>query len=271
MFWVLFLLLAIAAAGFSCGRLCLASVAAARPVPLTDRERSLSCYEAAFLAGGPDRVADLTLVSMHRARRLLLAHTGWATVVDPEGRDDLERSVLTAIGPGGQERIAAIRSGAAAADAVHALAERLAAAGLAVPDAIRSGVGTSVRAVRGATLFIAALAVTALLMPGETGTGRGRWRPGSPSRWSSPSAAWPSPGWRSVPTPAGPRRTASGCSAGSTRRAIRSPRWPCAGSGRWTIPSCAAPWPGAASRIGVNDRGRRGPAALLHPFQSIPF
>ncbi|MFJ8309489.1 MULTISPECIES: TIGR04222 domain-containing membrane protein [unclassified Streptomyces] len=174
MFWVLFLLPAIVAAGFSCGRLCLAAVAAARPAPRADRERGLSCYEAAFLAGGPDRVTDLTLVSMHRARRLLLAHTGWATVVEPEGRDDLERSVLTAIGPGGQERIAAIRSGTAAADAVHALAERLAAAGLAVPDAARSGVATSVRAVRAATLFIAALAVTALLMPGGTGTGRGQ-------------------------------------------------------------------------------------------------
>ncbi|MGW2560672.1 FHA domain-containing protein, partial [Streptomyces sp. NPDC001514] len=33
--------------------------------------------------------------------RLLLAHTGWATVVDPEGVDDLERSVIRAIGPQG--------------------------------------------------------------------------------------------------------------------------------------------------------------------------
>ncbi|MFD7169599.1 TIGR04222 domain-containing membrane protein [Streptomyces violascens] len=173
MFWVLFLLPAIVAAGLSCGRLCLAAVAAARPQPRPDGEQALSCYEAAFLAGGPYRVADLTLVSMHRARRLLLAHTGWATVVDPEGRDDLERSVLTAIGPGGQERIAAIRSGAAAADAVRSLADRLAGAGLAVPDAVRSGVSSSVRAVHSATLLITVLAVSALLMPGEGDTGRG--------------------------------------------------------------------------------------------------
>ncbi|MFD9632992.1 TIGR04222 domain-containing membrane protein [Streptomyces violascens] len=173
MFWVLFLLPAIVAAGLSCGRLCLAAVAAARPQPRPDGEQALSRYEAAFLAGGPYRVADLTLVSMHRARRLLLAHTGWATVVDPEGRDDLERSVLTAIGPGGQERIAAIRSGTAAADAVRSLADRLAGAGLAVPDAVRSGVSSSVRAVRSATLLITVLAVSALLMPGEGDTGRG--------------------------------------------------------------------------------------------------
>ncbi|MFE9536502.1 TIGR04222 domain-containing membrane protein [Streptomyces sp. NPDC006691] len=172
MFWVLFLLPAMVAAGFSCGRLCLAAVAAARPRPRTDDGRGLSCYEAAFLAGGPYRVVDLTLVSMHRASRLLLAHTGWATVVDPEGRDDLERSVLTAIGPGGQERIEAIRSGTAAAEAVRALADRLAGAGLAVPDAVRSGVSASVKSVRGAALLITALACAALFMPGETGTGR---------------------------------------------------------------------------------------------------
>ncbi|MEU9097801.1 TIGR04222 domain-containing membrane protein [Streptomyces sp. NPDC048361] len=172
MFWVLFFLPAIVAAGLSCGRLCLAAVAAARPRPHEDREQGLSCYEAAFLAGGPYRVADLTLVSMHRARRLLLAHTGWATVVDPEGRDELERSVLTAIGPGGQERIAAIRAGTAAAEAVRALADRLAGAGLAVPDGVRSGVSASVRAVRGACLLITALAATALLMPGEGEIGR---------------------------------------------------------------------------------------------------
>ncbi|WP_328315018.1 TIGR04222 domain-containing membrane protein [Streptomyces sp. NBC_00442] len=172
MFWVLFFLPAVVAAGLSCGRLCLAAVAAARPQPHEERERELSCYEAAFLAGGPYRVADLTLVSMHRARRVLLAHTGWVTVVDPVGRDDLERSVITAIGPGGQERIAAIRSGTAAADAVRALADRLTGAGLAVPDGVRSGVNASVRTVRGACLLIAALAATALLMPGEGDTGR---------------------------------------------------------------------------------------------------
>ncbi|WP_037803124.1 TIGR04222 domain-containing membrane protein, partial [Streptomyces resistomycificus] len=72
---------------------------------------------AAFLSGGPRRVADLTLVSMARQRRLLLAHTGWATVVDPRGRDDVERSVIGAIGPEGQSRIAPVRATAAATDA----------------------------------------------------------------------------------------------------------------------------------------------------------
>ncbi|AKJ10010.1 membrane protein, partial [Streptomyces incarnatus] len=109
MFWVLLLLLAWAFAGTACTRLCLAAVRAAAldaDAATADREHDLTLYEAAFLSGGPARVADVTMVSMARQRRLLLAHTGWATVVDPEGRDEMERSVIGAIGPQGQSRIA---------------------------------------------------------------------------------------------------------------------------------------------------------------------
>ncbi|HSX97873.1 MAG TPA: TIGR04222 domain-containing membrane protein, partial [Streptomyces sp.] len=98
MLWVLFLLLAWAAAGVSCARLCLTSLRAAADDDVhADRVHHchrLTLYEAAFLSGGPARVADLTLVSMARQRRLLLAHTGWATVVDPDGRDEMERTVI---------------------------------------------------------------------------------------------------------------------------------------------------------------------------------
>ncbi|WP_329124334.1 TIGR04222 domain-containing membrane protein [Streptomyces sp. NBC_01465] len=175
MFWVIFLLVAWAAAGISCGRLCLATVEAARPAPESaDSEgRSLTLYEAAFLAGGPHRVTDLTLISMHRRRRLLLAHTGWATVVDPEGQDDLERSVLRAIGPAGQARTAAIRTAAAAADAVRTLADRLVHAGLAVPENARTDIAAGVRAVRAATVLVLAMAAAALLMVDQSNTGRG--------------------------------------------------------------------------------------------------
>ncbi|MDN3292508.1 TIGR04222 domain-containing membrane protein [Streptomyces ficellus] len=170
MLWVPFLLVTWAAAAVSCARLCRAAVEAARPVPLSRavRDRELTLYEAAFLAGGPLRVADLTLVSMHRRGRLLLAHTGWATVVDPEGGDELERSVIGAIGPGGQSRIAAVRATASAAHAVRALADRLVGAGLAVPDAVRSGLVAALRAVRRSALLTVALAaVTVLLLPAE--------------------------------------------------------------------------------------------------------
>lgn len=165
----LLLLVAWGAAGLSCARLCLAGARAARrPAGAADgRGRQLTLYEAAFLAGGPSRVADLALVSMHLRRRLLLAHTGWATVVDPEGRDDVERTVIRAIGPEGQSPLAPVRASAAAADAVRAVADRLVAAGLAVPRG--ADVASAVRAVRAAALLVAALGGAALLAPGDGG------------------------------------------------------------------------------------------------------
>jgi uncharacterized protein (TIGR04222 family) len=168
MFWVLLLLLAWAVAGAACTRLCLAAVRAGAVDADAGQGHDLTLYEAAFLSGGPGRVAELTLVSMARQRRLLLAHTGWATVVDPRGRDEMERSVIGAIGPEGQSRIAPVRAAAAAADAVRGLADRLVSAGLAVPDGARTTVAAGVRQVRGAALAVLALGAVALLMPASS-------------------------------------------------------------------------------------------------------
>ncbi|AZM56132.1 TIGR04222 domain-containing membrane protein [Streptomyces sp. WAC 01529] len=167
MFWVPLLLLAWAVTGLACGRLCLAASRAADQERAAPRGHELTLYEAAFLSGGPARVADVALVAMARARRLLIAHTGWATVVDPVGRDDMERSVLGAIGPAGQSRIAPIRRGAATAEAVRALADRLVAAGLAVPEGVGSHVASAVRQVRAATVAVLALGAAAVLMPAQ--------------------------------------------------------------------------------------------------------
>jgi uncharacterized protein (TIGR04222 family) len=175
MFWVLLLFLAWAFAGTACARLCLAAVRAAAldaDAATVDSERELTLYDAAFLSGGPVRVADVTMVSMARQRRLLLAHTGWATVVDPLGRDEIEQSVIGAIGPEGQSRIAPARSRAAGAEAVRRLADRLVRAGLAVPEGAGTTVGAAVRRVRAAALAVAALGATALLLPIGTGTPR---------------------------------------------------------------------------------------------------
>ncbi|MFF4349710.1 TIGR04222 domain-containing membrane protein [Streptomyces sp. NPDC001530] len=168
MFWVLLLLLAWAAAGISCTRLCLAAVRAAAVDADAARGHDLTLYEAAFLSGGPARVADLTLVSMARQRRLLLAHTGWATVVDPRGRDEMERSVIGAIGPEGQSRIAPVRATAAAADSVRHLADHLVAVGLAVPDGARTTVAGAVRQVQAAAAAVLALGAVALMLPAQT-------------------------------------------------------------------------------------------------------
>ncbi|MFF5670112.1 TIGR04222 domain-containing membrane protein [Streptomyces hygroscopicus] len=174
MLWVLFLLVAWCAAIVSCTRLCLAAVAAAEPMdpdPAADG-KDLSLYEAAFLSGGPRRVADLVLVAMCRERRLLLAHTGWVTVVDPDGRDELERSVITAIGPEGQSPVRPVRTALATAVPVRALGERLVAAGLAVPASARTNVAVAVRQVRAACALVLMTAAAALLLvPPAAGRG----------------------------------------------------------------------------------------------------
>lgn len=172
MLWVLFLLVAWGAAALSCLRLCLAAASVDRARDPGDVE--LTLYETAFLTGGPHRVADLALVTMHLRRRLLLAHTGWATVVDPEGRDEVERTVIRAIGPEGQSPIPPIRSATAAAEAVRALADRLVRAGLALPGGARTDIASAVRAVRGSALLAAVLTGAALLLPGQ---GRGLGSP----------------------------------------------------------------------------------------------
>jgi uncharacterized protein (TIGR04222 family) len=166
MFWLPLLLLACAVTVLSCARLCLAAYrTASHGTAPEQHRRELTLYEAAFLAGGPARVTDLTLVSMARTRRLLLAHTGWATVVDPVGGDAMERSVLGAIGPAGQSPIAPLRRAAAGTDAMRALTDRLVAAGLALPEGTWSGVAGAVRQVWVAGAAVLALGVVAVLMP----------------------------------------------------------------------------------------------------------
>lgn len=168
MLWVLLLLVSWAVAGVACTRLCLAAVraAAVHDVGTADGGgRDLTLYETAFLSGGPRRVADVTLVAMARQRRLLLARTGWATVVDPLGQDDMERSVIGVIGPEGQSPIAPVRAAAATTDAVRGLADRLERAGLAVPDGAATTIVDGIRRVRLAALAVAGLGAVALLLP----------------------------------------------------------------------------------------------------------
>lgn len=163
-------------AGVGCARLCRAALAAARPArgdtsagdTPAGAAPELTVGEAAYLAGGPLRVTDLTLVSMHRARRLLLARTGWATVVNADAcaGDELERAVIGALGPGGQAPIPAVRPVVAATDPVHLLAERLVERGLAVSASGRREVDAGLGAVRAGFLLSLALGTaSALLVP----------------------------------------------------------------------------------------------------------
>ncbi|MGY3849593.1 TIGR04222 domain-containing membrane protein [Streptomyces hydrogenans] len=163
MVWIPLLLVACAVTAVACARLCRAAIAAGGPGAGGGADAELTLGEAAFLAGGPGRVTDLTLVSMHRARRLLLAHTGWATVVDGSGGDELERAVLGAIGPEGQAPVPGLRPAVAAAACVRRIEEGLVARGLAVPAPGRREVAAGARAVRGA--FLLALALGAVAVP----------------------------------------------------------------------------------------------------------
>ncbi|MEV8591013.1 TIGR04222 domain-containing membrane protein [Streptomyces sp. NPDC051180] len=171
MIWVPLFLVACVAAGLGCARVCRATLAAARPRPgdgHADAGAELTLCEAAYLAGGPLRVTDLTLVTMHRARRLLLAHTGWATVVDAGGSagDALERAVVGAIGPAGQRPVPAVRPVVAADDSVRAVEERLVGRGLAVPASGRREIADGVRTVKAGFLLGLVLgAASALLVP----------------------------------------------------------------------------------------------------------
>lgn len=171
---LLFLLVAWSAAVLSCALLCRAALAAARALPpapkpaaatvpdpsAAQRDTSgLTLYEMAYLSGGPHRLADVVLVLMAQKRRLLLADTGWATVVDPVGTDAVERAALTAIGPEGQRRIPAVRDALVGDEAVRRVADRLETQGLAQPAAVRPGIGSAVRLVQGAALVVLLSAV----------------------------------------------------------------------------------------------------------------
>ncbi|MFJ6694721.1 TIGR04222 domain-containing membrane protein [Streptomyces sp. NPDC091272] len=177
MFWVALLLVSWLAALAACARLCIAATvvaAADSPVPdVPPQEGALTLPETAFLSGGPERVADLTLVTMHAGRRLMLAHTGWTTVVAPRGTNALECAAIGAAGPGGQARTTAVRAGVAAADPVRELSDRLVASGLAVPEHARHAVAAGVGAVRRSFVLVLALAVVSVLVlpqePAERG------------------------------------------------------------------------------------------------------
>ncbi|MFD3511551.1 TIGR04222 domain-containing membrane protein [Streptomyces sp. NPDC058657] len=178
MFWVPLLLCTWVAALATCVRLCVAAAAAATaekgaadgPPP----RGGLTLPEAAFLCGGPSRVAELTLVSLHARRRVLLAHTGWTSVAVPHGDDDLERAAIAAAGREGQCRTHVVRDALAGSEAVRALADRLVGAGLAMPADARHAVTGAVAALRVAGGVVLTLGLfAALVLPLETAE-RGR-------------------------------------------------------------------------------------------------
>ncbi len=154
--WLLFLLPACVAAVLSCLRLvriaATADALAGADGPRPAEAVGVGLYETAYLAGGPARVVDLALVLMASRGRLHLAHTGWTTVVDPQGRSRLERALVAAAGPDGQCRTGELRDEMAAHPTVLEIGARLSLAGLATPALVRESTAAAVRHVRLALL-----------------------------------------------------------------------------------------------------------------------
>ncbi|WP_042375939.1 TIGR04222 domain-containing membrane protein [Streptacidiphilus melanogenes] len=122
--------------------------------------------EAAYLAGGPHRVVDVTLIDMTGRGLLHLAHTGWTSVARPNPDSALESEVLAALGPEGQRRTDEVRGQVATGPAVAALARSLADGGLAVPPGARAALAEAVAGVRFALVASVALLVTAVAVLG---------------------------------------------------------------------------------------------------------
>ncbi|WP_051939859.1 TIGR04222 domain-containing membrane protein [Phaeacidiphilus oryzae] len=186
---LLFLLPACVVSALACARLCRAVAATSAqgspeellPSPAGPDE-GIGLFDAAYLAGGPERVVDLVLVRMALRGRLLLAHTGWTTVARPEPADELEEAAFAAIGPEGQCRTEELRQALAADPAVLEIAIRLAGAGLAVPSWVRERTSSAVRAVRHA-MWLTVLCLLMALLTGSLGIGAGHSRPSAVASW----------------------------------------------------------------------------------------
>lgn len=120
--------------------------------------------EAAYLAGGPDRVVDVTLIDMTGRGLLHIAHTGWTSVARPLPDTALESEVFAALGPDGRRRTDEVRREVASGASVRALGRSLADLGLAVPPGARASLAEAVAAVRFAFLATLALGVTAVAL-----------------------------------------------------------------------------------------------------------
>jgi hypothetical protein len=76
---------------------------------MTRTAAELDVYEAAFLAGGPDRVVDTALVALVRTDRARVHSPGELATTELTRRHPVEAAVLDAIGPSGHRSVDTIR------------------------------------------------------------------------------------------------------------------------------------------------------------------
>jgi uncharacterized protein (TIGR04222 family) len=97
-----------------------------------------SVLEAAFLVGGPRRVVDTVISSMHEDERVQVIPHGRLQVLRPVAADGVESAVLAACGPEWQAELKEVRAAAMRSPAVQEIGDGLAAHGLLYrPDSIR--------------------------------------------------------------------------------------------------------------------------------------
>src|SRR4051812_33354686 len=92
--------------------------------------RLLDVYEAAFLAGGPDRGVETALVALVETGRVRVQRAGQLSVVDDRSRHPVEDAVLAAIGPQGYRQFEVVRWMAGKDERLTALAQGLRRDGL---------------------------------------------------------------------------------------------------------------------------------------------
>src|SRR4051794_29805716 len=96
----------------------------------------LDVYQAAYLAGGPTRVADTALVALVETGRVRVRRSGELSALErvPRPRHPMEAAVLEAIGPDGVSGADIVRQCVRTDARLIALAELLRRGGL-LPDA----------------------------------------------------------------------------------------------------------------------------------------
>ncbi|MEV8315912.1 TIGR04222 domain-containing membrane protein [Streptomyces sp. NPDC059900] len=96
-------------------------------------------FEAAFLAGGPGRVADAAIAALHEDGRLVVAFPGIVEIRSAEARNPVEAAAIEARASAPSSALHWLRIGVMRSPAVQAIGDALALRGMMVrPEALSS-------------------------------------------------------------------------------------------------------------------------------------
>lgn len=130
----------------------------ARPTPVGAPDAD-DLWEAAFLAGGPGRVADLVLCSMHTDKRIKLIEPGVVTVKRVKPRHPVEGEVVAAHARSPYGSLGWLRGEVMRSPTVQQIGDALAARGLMVRPGVGDRWHLRCRAVKYACLALAVIAM----------------------------------------------------------------------------------------------------------------